>query len=203
MTVPTDTILRVVLSMLLPDSAIAQNVFYAIFKNDGGSDANQDVLDDLEAWMEAIYTELILNIVSEIDLTGMKTYFYDAGDDDWDELGVNFPTVSFGAGGDPLPNGIAALCHAPTTNPDVTGAKYFAGAAEGLTSDNDWEATPIANYVDAIQVWVDPFTGGLTGSEFIPGVWSVAKTAFFEMTTAGSLNGQVAYQRRRKPGVGI
>lgn len=203
MAIPTNAILRVVLSMLLPDNAIAQNVFYALFENDGGSDDDQDVLDDLETWMEDLYTELILNIVTEVDLTGMKTYIYDAGDDDWDEVGVNFPSVTFGAGGDPFPNGIAALCHAPTVNPDVTGAKYFAGAADALASDNDWTATPVANYVDAIQVWVDPFTGALTGSGFIPGVWSVTKVAFFAMTTAGSLNAQVAYQRRRKPGVGI
>ncbi len=203
MAIPTNAILRVVLSLLLPDQAIAQNVFYVLFENDGGSDDDQDVLDDLVTWMDDIYTEMDGAINTAVSLTGLKAYIYDTVGADWDEIGVGFPVVTFVGAADPMPNGIACLGHAPTVDPDVTGAKYWCGFGETSALDNDWSAGFIVGIVGAMTEWTDPFTGAVTTSGFIPGVWSVVQTAFKAFTTASSVNVQVAYQRRRKPGVGI
>ncbi len=202
-TIPTNAILRVVLSLLLPDNAIAQNVFYTLFENDGGSDDDQDVLDDLVTWMDDIYTEIDGSVNENVTLTGLKAYIYDTVGEDWDEVGVGFPVVTFAGTADPMPNGIACLVHAPTTDPDVTGAKYFAGFGETSALDNDWTGAFITVMVGAATEWTDPFTGAVSGSGFIPGVWSTVQTAFHPFTTSSSINVQVAYQRRRKPGVGI
>jgi hypothetical protein len=203
MAIPSNAILRVVLSLLLPDSAIAQNVFYTLFENTGGSDDDEDVLTDLSTWMDDLYTAMTAVIDSDVTLTGFKAYIYDSIDEDWDEIGVEFPTVSFGAANDMMPNGIAALVHAPTVNPDVTGGKYFPGGTDASTVENDWTGGAVSNWLAGAVIWVDPFVGAETGSDFIPGVWSTTKEQFFAFTTSAALNAQVAYQRRRKPGVGI
>ena len=201
--IPTNGILRVVLSLLLPDNAIAQNVFYTLFENDGTSADDQDVLDDLVDWMEAFYTEIDGSVNEDVSVTGLKAYLYDTVGEDWDEVGVGFPSVTNVGASDPLPNGIAALMHAPTVDPDVTGAKYIAGFGETSALDNDWTAALLTVLAAAATEWTDPFTGATSGSGFIPGVWSVTNSAFYAFTTASSINVQVAYQRRRKPGVGI
>lgn len=202
-TIPSNAILKVVLSLLFPDSAIAQNVFYVLFENDGTSDDKDDVLDDLSEWMESIYDDMAAAVSSSINITGFKAYIRDTPGGDWDEVGVGFPSDTFSAAGDPMPNGIAALLHAQTDDPDVIAAKYFGGNTDTATVDNDFTAGSISTYINAGAEWVDPFTGTTTASGFIPGVWSTAQGAFFPFSTAYSVNAQVAYQRRRKPGVGI
>ena len=203
MSVPSNTILRVVVSLLFPDSAIAQNVFYTLFENDGGSNDDEDVLTDMSDWVDTMYDAMSASLDSDITLTGIKVYFYDTVGDDWDELGVEFPGTGFSATGDMMPNGIACLIHAPTVNPDVTGAKYIGGFLDDSVVENDITAGALANFALFATEWTDPAVFSATGSGFIPGVWSATKDQFFAFTTSSSLNVGVAYQRRRKPGVGI
>jgi hypothetical protein len=203
MVIPTNAVLKVVLSLLFPDSAIAQNVFFTLFENDGGSDDRDDVLDDLVDWMEDIYGALNTAVDSGISITGFKCYIRDDPGDDWDEVGIAFPTDGFSAAGDAMPNAVSALLHAHTQNPDVIAAKYFGGNTDTSTIENDFTGGAIASYSNAGAAWVDPFVGAASGSGFIPGVWSPTKVEFFPFSTAYSINAQVAYQRRRKPGVGI
>ena len=203
MTIPTNAILKVVLSMLFPDNAIAQNVFYTLFENDGASNDKYDVLDDLETWMEDVYGDLAAAVDAGISITGMKVYIRDVPGGDWDEVGLAFPSDTFSAVGDAMPNAVCALLHALTDNPDVIGAKYFGGNTDTATVENDFTAGSIETYILAGAEWVDPYVGAVTGSGFIPGVWSPTNLAFYPFSTAYSVNAQVAYQRRRKPGVGI
>lgn len=203
MSIPDGAILRIVLSLLFPDSAIAQNVFYTVFTDTGTSDDDDDVLTDLETWIETIYANLNAAVDSGISMAGMKVYIYDASDPDWDEVGVAFPTDGFSGAGDAMPNGVAALSHATTTNPDVTGAKYWGGNTDTSTVENDYTAGSLAAYQNACDDWVTNFVGAVTGADFGPGVWSPTKTNFFLFNGVYSTNAQVAYQRRRKPGVGI
>lgn len=203
MTIPTNAVLKVVLSLLFPDNAIAQNVFYVLFENDGSSNDKDDILDDLVEWMESIYDDMAPAVSSSIDITGFKCYIRDVPGDDWDEVGVAFPADTFSAAGDPMPNAVCALLHALTDDPDVIAGKYFGGNTDTATVDNDFTAGSLTTYVNAGAEWVDPWTGSVSGSGYIPGVWSPTNNAFYPFSTAYSVNAQVAYQRRRKPGVGI
>jgi hypothetical protein len=203
MPVSDGTVLRLVSSLLFPDSAIAQNVFNVVFTDSGGSNDVVDVLDDLETYIEDIYALMNSVVVSGIALDSLKIYEYDAPEDDWDQIGERFPTDGFAAAGNPLPNGVAVLVHAYTTNPDVIGGKYFGGFPPATTVDNDCEAGLITAVANAADEWVAPFVGAETGADFAPVVWSPTKTTPLPFNLVIAVNGQVAYQRRRKPGVGI
>lgn len=203
MAVPTNAILRVVASMLMPDSVIAQLVFNVLFEADGSSTDEQDVVDDLADWVEDMITNLAGNIANDLTSSDVKVYVYDSGDDDWDEVGTANWAVTFTNTAEMLPHGIAAVVHARTEDPDVQGTKFIPGLTETTQNESDLEAGPITQLALFGVDWVSPFTGSATGSGFIPGVWSVAQTAFKAANLEIVVNLQVGYQRRRKPGVGI
>lgn len=203
MAIATNAILRAVLSLALPDSVIAQNVFYAMFDNDGGSDDDDDVIDDLVDWIEDIFSSMLGAMSSQASLSDLKVYVYDSVGGDWDEVGTGIP-AGVGTGvADMVPHGVAGLMHGYTTNPDVVGSKFLTGIQDTSVADSDITAGVLTNIVLAGADWLADFTGAATGSNFNPGVWSVTKTAFYEFQDKLVVNGQVAYQRRRKPGVGI
>lgn len=202
MAVADGTILRIVASLLFPDNALAQNIFYVVFTDSGASNAVEDVLSDLSDYIFAVYDEMATGIQAAINLTDIKVYEYDGVDEDWDELGVEFPGDDFTGAGDGMPNGVAYLCAAETTNPDVTARKYIGGGVESNSTDNDLTGPLITALTALVEEWIAPFTGAATGGLFGPGVWSPTKTNFFLFNGVGSVNVQVAYQRRRKPGVG-
>lgn len=203
MAVPDGAILRYVLSLLMPDSVIAQNVFYAVFADTGGSDDEDDVISDLDDWVEDIFTHIIDRVSDSVDTVGAKVYLFDPIDDDWDEVGTGTPVVNFSNVADMTPHGVAALVHMMTTDPDVMGGKYIAGLADANFTGSDLEAGIMLDLIDFGGEWVTPFVGAATGGDFGPGVWSVAQHVFKLANLTYRINGQCAYQRRRKPGVGI
>jgi len=203
MAVADGTILRIVASFLFPESVIAQNVFYAVFADTGTSDDEQDVIDDLAEWIEDAYTLLDGWIDSSVALTDIKVYNYDSGDGDWDELGDASIGLSFSGATDMLPHGVAYLLHAKSLDPDVQGGKFVGGFTEGAQVDGLWISAVNTVMGTFGAAWVTPFVGTITGADFAPGVWSVAQTNFRLFSGTLNLNAVPAYQRRRKPGVGI
>lgn len=203
MALSANDIIKVVVSILLPDSVVAQNVFWVLFEADGGSVDDDDVLDDLETWIEDIYDQLDTTMGSGVALDDLKAYVYDAVEDDFDEIGDELLTDIFAAGGDLLPHGVAAVSNAGTTNPDVQGRKYWCGLVEGVQIDGYLSGAGITDIAVASGKWITPFTGATTGSGFIPGVYSLTKATFYNFEGGASNNLLLGYQRRRKPGVGI
>jgi hypothetical protein len=203
MTVAANATLRAVWQMLLPDSVILQNVFYTLFEADGTSDDEADVVLDLVEWMETIFTNLVSGMDSDVIVQEMIAYVRDVAGGDWDEIGTGVPDITPTGAGSMAPHGVAALQHARSTDPDVSGHKYFGGLPDDSVTDSDLSGGLITAIVLAGADWVTAFTGTDTASGFIPGVWSPTNLAFFPFNGVFVTNGQVAYQRRRKPGVGI
>lgn len=203
MAVPDGAILRVVASFLFPESVIAQNVFYAVFADTGGSDDEDDVVSDVIDWLEGAYTEVISAIVDEVTTTQVQVYLYDPIDEDWDEVGSAPWSVTFTNSADMMPHGCAMIAHAQTMDPDVRGTKYIGGIGDGAADASALTAPIIALLVAFADEWVAPFVGAATGGDFGPGVWSPTQVNFFLANGTISANGDVGYQRRRKPGVGI
>lgn len=203
MAVADGAILRIVASLLFPDSVIAQNVFYAVFADTGTSDDEQDVVDDLADWVDAMYTDIAQFILATIDPSGIKVYNYDSGDDDWDEVGDAALTFTPIGSGEMVPHGVAQVVHAKTTNPDIQATKFLGGLPEGNKSASTPTAPALAAYGNFNDTWVTPFVGTATGADFAPGVWSPTRTNFFLFSGTTVVNGVLGYQRRRKPGVGI
>jgi hypothetical protein len=203
MAIATDAILRVVANLAFPESVVAQNIFYAVFSNDGTSADEEDVVEDLAVWIEDFYQAIVTYLVNDVSLTGITVYVLDEAELDWDEVGDFTLSVTGTDGTDYLAHGTAALMHANTVNPDVRGSKYVGLFGEGSNLDGGLTTAAGTALSNAFLAWVTAFTGAQTGSEFVPGVWSPTKSGFFSTNGNGFLNTFWAYQRRRKPGVGI
>ena len=203
MAVPDGTILRIVASFLFPESVIAQNVFYAIFNDTGGSNDEDDVVSDAVDWLEDMYTEVITAISDEVSSTQCHVYLYDAVDDDFDEVGSAPWSVNFSNTADMMPHGCSMIAHCQTSDPDVRGTKYIGGPGDGAATASALSGPIITLMLNFADDWVAPFVGLATGGDFGPGIWSVKNTAFFLCSGVNSVNTDIGYQRRRKPGVGI
>lgn len=203
MAISSGTILKVVVSLLLPDSVIAQNIFYTVVVDLLTSDDEDDVVADLVTWVEAMYDALSTSIVTDVAASDIKVYEFDPGDVDWDEVGSDTWTDTFASAQDMIPHGVAAIVHAKTIDPDVQATKFIAGIGDLSAIASDLTAGTITELADFAVLWVTPFGGTETGGDFAPGVWSTARTTFKLFNEVYVVNGVVGYQRRRKPGVGI
>lgn len=203
MAISSGTILKIVVSLLLPDTVIAQNIFYSVVADLTTSDAEEDVVTDLVTWVEAMYTTLAGIISDDVVASDIKVYEYDSIDDDWDEVGTSTWADTFSSTSDMMPHGVACLIHARSTDPDTHGSKYIAGLSENNALDSDITGAAVAVLANFADDWVDAFIGIETGGTFGPGVWSEVGTVFKLFNGNYTINGLIAYQRRRKPGVGI
>lgn len=202
MALSANDVLKVVVSLAFPDSVIAQNIFWLLFEDTGGSNDDDDVLDDIETWVEAIYDHIDGTVSDEVTLDDAKVYVYDSGDDDFDEVGDRTLSVPFIDSGDFIPHGIACVSNASTSNPDVQGRKYWGGFTEASNLNGYMTGGVLAGMALMIGEWITPFVGIETGSDFTPGVYSLTKVAFFPFNDDADFNLLWGYQRRRKPGVG-
>lgn len=203
MAVLDGAILRVVASFLFPESVIAQNVFYTVFSPDNGSADEADVISDLVDWVEAMYTEIDNVIVNDVTTTQIQVYVYDSIDDDWDEVGNSPWSVTMLASADMMPHGCAIIAHCQTSDPDVRGTKYIGGPDDDSAAASAIVGGVLTQMLAFAAEWVTPFVGAVTAGTFGPGIWSPKNTSFFLANGTYSINGDIGYQRRRKPGVGI
>lgn len=196
-------ILRVVTVMSWIDGDIMQNVFNAEIASGSGPFDAADVLDDMVSWMDDVYANLTTSAVNELDGSEVRVYVYDTGEADWDEVGIDLWTWDPSNVEDELPRGIALLLNAKTTNPDVSGKKYFGGLGEAAVDDGLFGAGLVAVGASIAVDWFTDFVGSETGATFDPGVWSPTRSDFFPMSGTVIIPSIPAYQRRRKNGVGI
>jgi hypothetical protein len=196
-------ILKVVTIMSWLDGNIMENVFALEIIGSGGPFDDLDVVDDMVDYADEMYTNINAHISNNVDGSEVKVYVYDAGDDDFDEVGSAI------WGWDPIgtqenmPSGVALLLNCRTTDPDVNGKKYLGGVTEEALSDGILVAGLITTMAAFSVDWVSDFIGATSGAEFLPGVWSPTRTAFVPMSGTVFIPSVPAYQRRRKTGVGI
>jgi hypothetical protein len=203
MAISANTVLRVVAEIIMPSTVIAQNVFYALFLDDGGSNDDEDVVDDCVDWLDSLYARFATKIPSSVDLGECVVYQWDPIGQDWDEITSSSLTGPFVGTDDMLPHGVAPVVTGRTVDPDVNGRKFFPGFQEDQCDGSALEASALSALTLAGQDWVTPFVGAATGSTFTTGVWSPTQEAFFAFVLNWIVNGIIGYQRRRKPGVGI
>lgn len=202
MSVATNTVLRVVASLLMPDSVIAQNIFYTLITGGAGPYDDDDVVSDVADWIEDIYDSWKLIGDSNVSLNNIRVYKFDPIDDDWDEVSSETGIAVGLVVGDMLPHGIAGYTLARTLDPDVSAKKYWPGITEVSQTEGAWVGAALTQMLDMNVIWMADDTGALTAANFNPGVWSVKNHSFFEFGDSHMVKGAPAYQRRRKPGVG-
>ena len=203
MSISVGTILKVVTVLNWVDGNIAQNVFGAVVSGTGGPYDEADVVADMLDWVDAMYAELTARISEDITGSEIRVYEYDSVDDDYDEIGSTAWVWEPSSLADYLPSGIALLVNCKTTDPDVNGKKYMAGATDTDCVGGALISAITQDLALFATEWVTQFTGALSGALFTPGVWSPTRTNFFAMSGDVLIPTIPAYQRRRKAGVGI
>lgn len=203
MAISTGTILKVVATLLWTDGNVAQNVFATLISGAGGPWDEGDIVDDLVAWVDAMYTTVEDQMAVAISGSQVQVYEWDPVGTDWDEIGSD-PWVFIGVNvTDQLPRGVAGLLNSKSTDADSSGKKYLPGLCEGAVTDGLWTVAALADFVDFGAEYVVNFVGGITGADFDPGVWSVKDEVLNLFTNTVVIPTIPAYQRRRKRGVGI
>lgn len=203
MSLVSGDIIRIVASMLWTDGNVNQNIFNAVLTGGGSPWADQDIVDDAEAWLDNLYANMVTYCSDELDGNEVIVYKYDAVHDDWDEVGSQSWTWDPTQATEQLPRGVAGLVRLWTTDPDVQGKKYLPGITEGHLTDGLYVAGVITAMLAFGADWYTPFAGGTSGATWTPGVWSVAQTVFKAAVDHFATSTIPAYQRRRKRNVGI
>lgn len=200
MTVLNNVVLQCVQNILLPQTTVAQNVFHCTKVL--GSTADNDVIVAVAEWMELMYANVDSNMADSVSLGSCVVSQWDSVGEDWDLVGLAAPSES---GTDPaqmLPHGAAAYVRGVTSNPDVVGAKYLAGYHEDTQDDGVFAAGVTTNLALFGVDWQTTITAA-NGVQLKPGVWQRSSNTIFDLTGTITASGIVAYQRRRKQGVGI
>lgn len=196
-------ILRIVASLVFPDDVIAQNVFHIVATSIVGDGDDEDTVTDLEEYTNDIYNELEDQMGTAMAGDEIKFYVFDAVHDDWDEIGTGVLNLNASGGTNLMPHGTALLQSFFTLDPDVQGKKYWCGFTEQVHTDGDWVGSLLTAMVDAATALVNTFTATVSGSQYQPVVWSPTQGVAEVYSGTVVTNAVVAYQRRRKPGVGI
>jgi hypothetical protein len=203
MTVNVGDILQIVAVMSWLDGNIMQNVFHTEITAGTGPFDHEDVGDDMQTWVEAMYAELVAGQSDECDGSEIRVYVWDTGDADWDEISTKSFTYNPTNAGDQVPRGVSALINAKTDDADVNGKKYLGGFTEASSVDGLLAAAEIVRLVAFAAEWLPVIVGGVSGASFDAGVWSVKNTALYDLTGTFTIPAIWAYQRRRKRGIGI
>lgn len=203
MAVPTNTVLRVVASMLWTDGNVNQNVFNCLITGGAGPYDDQDVTDDMEDWLDNMYLNLTTSISDELDGNEVLVYKWDTVGLDWDEVASQAWTWNPSQVLEQLPRGVAGLVRLWTEDPDVQGKKYLPGICEGDNEDGLLGGALLIAMLAFAADWYTPFVGAATGATFTPGIWSVLGSVFRLAVDHIAANAIPAYQRRRKRNVGI
>lgn len=200
MTVPNNAQLKLVQEINLPDSVVANNIFY--FEADF-TDPQQvgDVIDSLVTWIEEIYTEIISEMSPNVTLGDMTLYEYDVVLDQWDNLGTGAPARTFTGATDMLPHGVSALVRAYSSEARSIGRKYIPAFVEAEQVDGAWAAGALTSLAGFGTRWAALKTIS-AGNDLMPGVFSTKFKTIFRLTGVTVVLTNCAYQRRRRPGVG-
>jgi len=203
MAISDGTILRVVASLLFPDSVIAQNVFHLVATDLSGGNDEDDVVADMEEYIDDIYANLVSQMADTITAGEIKVYEYDSVDDDFDEVGTGAGSFAPSAADQMLPHGCALVQNFYTIDPDVQGRKFWGGIHEGGQNAGNFSSTPMNAAIAAAADVIATFVSTALSNQYTPVVWSpTGKVAKTYSGTVGT-NAIVGYQRRRKAGVGI
>lgn len=193
-------IIRLVIEYGLPAASAALNVLYFRL---GGDASDGDVLDDLDDWVTEVWgadwsafgalTAAIIGMaVDVVDFEGHVLANIGSGT-------LNIPgTVDT----DPTSAGDAAYMKADTAVPKTRGSKYLPGLAEDNVDAGILDATILGELAIMAIDYMAAFVGAFSSVLYQPGVPSRTLLTFNPFTGSGTFTDIIAYQRRRKLGVG-
>ncbi len=195
------TSLKVAQEINMPDAVTAMNIFY--FETDfAAPQTEQTLLDWLEPWVEALFTSVDGEMSDLVELGEFTLYAYSVLYDRWDNKGTAAPTVVGTEVGSMLPHGVCGMVRAYSTNPRSIARKYLAGFGDAQQSNGVWGAPTLAALAAFGVLWATSITVS-AGNFMHPGVFDNTLKIVHRFTGTEVVLSEPAYQRRRRPGVGI
>jgi len=165
----------------------------------GNTVSDADAMDDLAEFLDDAYADIIsrqCNETTYVDLDGYNV----TGDNPMPE--TSWPTRTAGtAASEPLPTGSAGLITFRTGFSRRNGRKFLGVFSEGCVSSSGLWTTATQTALAAFGAnFLSGFTGGTSGENWMPGVYSKLGTLMPIIEAVAS--GIPAYQRRRRIGTG-
>lgn len=195
-------IIRVVFTWLLTNDDIAQNIFH-FFVDSGTESSLTDLVDDVEDWLEAALAANYGSISDEMTLDLIDIYKYNTANEVFDLLTNGVATSVTGTSvAEMMPHGVAYMLERRTENPRSTARTYLAGVPENGVADGLITASTMPSLIDIAEGLTDDL---ITTSTAVlkAGTFSRATGSFNLATGTVRVPQEPAYQRRRKPGVGL
>ena len=204
MPVSDGTVLKAVATIYMPESVIAQNVFF-VKLNTVDPWADTTLGAQIANYVDAVYA----NILADMD-SGCSLGDVDIHEWEWDGVLDKWVTGRFvdlaaltgapAAAGDMSPHACAAVVTGFAEAVNTRSRKSFPGFGEAKNTESNWVAGTITNLVGAAADWISLYALGGTQSleAVIPNKYGVAVPII-----ASLVSSIVGSQRQRKPGEGI
>jgi hypothetical protein len=198
MSVAQNSILRVIPTFSIGSQTKAQNVYHILHVT-ATPQSDTDVVDACLNWVEDAMDAIAAKINTGVDLDGIEVYERVSGA--WAPVGEKVSSWAGTNANTRLPAGLAMLVEFYKERTGHADRKFICGMTDNDLSGEEWSAgamTAAAAYVlEVIQAYTDP-----NGVE-LRGVHYRESDGFYTTYTGGAGVARIAYQRRRKPGVGL
>jgi hypothetical protein len=204
MSVNDGEVVKAVVSILLDDGTITNNVFHWIANLSAEVD-NATVLAAVAAYLDDTWENLesILNVGIVFQPYYMSRVKWDDLEGKWlmqELIGSAASTVTPTNSDAVSPNQIAGTVRATTARPKSYGRKFIPGISQNQMSGSELVSGAVIALTAFMYFWLDDITLGGYGT-LSPGVPRTAANQFLQFVT-GEANAIVGTQRKRKPGVG-
>ena len=200
-TISSGDILRLVLTFTMPEGTLAQNIYHYVADNITDPDS-ANVANDFIARFLSMYAHITPIMNNGVVGQTQELYVRDTVADEWTLAETDVLAAIAGQSGlEMLPHGNAALVSALSTNNRTGGRKYIMGFTEGEQQQGRWLASTVTALALYAAGYADTFTAG--AGTYTPGIWSESILDFIPFLGGATVNDIVAYQRRRKIGVGV
>jgi len=194
-------ILRVALHYSQQGGGDIMNVFHFIIEDASVPDTL--IKDDVELWIADEWgARWALMASSGVVLLSFEADIVAIDGTVTRNIGGGIVDTAGTVGGEPLPAGCAGYLLAYTAIPKARGSKYVPGITESEQSGGELVAGYLADLALLLAVYLTPYAGS-SGATLRPGVVSKVLATFVPFLVSGAIDTLVAYQRRRKVGVGI
>lgn len=198
MTLADNALLRVVATFTLKGGSKAQNVYHVKLDMASGC-SDSEAVDCALAYVEDIMDPLTARIDDEVSLEGIELYTRIGSE--WAPVGTKAGTWEGSSVNDQMPAGCALLLKAYKPRTGYADKKFISGITDDQAIGDLWASGVITDGEAAAAVWAEDYTDGTVIWE--PVSWSEKYSVETDYSHEYSVSSVVAYQRRRKPGVGF
>lgn len=201
MTVNINEIVRLTLEYSQPASSIPMNVF--CFSMQTAAIDESEVVDTLEDWATTLFGPAWAALAGSACTMDTGQVAVINNDGTVNRNIGSFTIAQSGSQGTEIaPAANAGYLLAYTAVPKTRGSKYLPGVAEGILSNGELTVAAQASLSACLILYLATINT-TSGGKLVPGVLSRTAAAFRAFNTSGIIESIPAYQRRRKPSVGI